>query len=142
METPNPKDLIGVNKIPYSCLPAPVVAEVAVAMYEGALKYGRNNYREAKVISSIYLDATKRHMDAFLEGEDIDPDSDIHHLSKAIASLMVLRDGIISDQWIDDRPIQISDKEWMIRLNEKVETLRKKNPKSKEPYIQKKLRDI
>ena len=40
----NPKDALGILKVPASTLSAPVTAEVGVAMFEGALKYGRHNY--------------------------------------------------------------------------------------------------
>jgi len=39
-------------------------------------------------------------------GEDTDPDSgaELHHITKAIASLSVLRAAMINGTWIDDRP--------------------------------------
>lgn len=136
MKIVNPKDLLGIKKIPYSCLPVPVIAEIAVAMFEGALKHGRHNYRKAEVIASIYFDAAKRHMDAFMEGEDIDPDSDIHHLSKAIASLIVLRDGIMNGMCIDDRPPKSMNGKWMEDLNKKVEDLLERYPDPKDPFLE------
>jgi hypothetical protein len=54
----NPKDVVGVRKAPLSCVPKTVVAELGVAMLEGASKYGRHNWREAGVRSSDRLDAT------------------------------------------------------------------------------------
>jgi hypothetical protein len=90
----NPKDGVGFNKSPmFSYIPRPVVAEVGLAMMEGGHKYRRHNYRAAGVTASIYLDAADRHMSAFWEGEDFDPDSKakLSHITKAIASLIVLR---------------------------------------------------
>lgn len=100
----NPKDRIGINKAPMSFVPACVIAETGTAMMEGALKYGPYNWRTAGIRFSVYHDATMRHLNAFWEGEDIDPDSGLCHLTKAIASLMVYRDAMIQDKFTDDRP--------------------------------------
>lgn len=100
----NPKDAIGVTKPPMSTVSATVSHEVGVGMLEGALKYGRHNYRVIGVRSSIYYDAAKRHLDKWWEGEDIDPDSGLSHITKAICSLYVLRDAMIQDMLNDDRP--------------------------------------
>lgn len=100
----NPKDIIGVRKAPMSGVPANVMAEVGVALLEGTAKYGRHNYREVGVRASIYYDATMRHLMSWWEGEDIDPDSGISHVTKAITALFVLRDSMQRNNWSDDRP--------------------------------------
>ncbi len=100
----NPKDSIGTRKAPMSTVPGPVLAEVGVAMLEGAAKYGRHNYRLAGVRSSVYYDAALRHLMAWWEGEDLDPDSGLSHVTKAITSLVVLRDAMLQGQCTDDRP--------------------------------------
>lgn len=99
----NPKDLVGARKAPLSSVPLRVVAEIGVAMFEGASKYGRHNYRFAKIKSSVYFDALMRHMFSWFEGEDNDPDSGLSHVTKAIATLVVLRDAILQGNLIDDR---------------------------------------
>lgn len=100
----NPKDMIGTRKAPMSTVPATVMAEVGVAMLEGAAKYGRHNYRVAGVRASVYYDGVLRHLIAWWEGEDIDPDSGLSHVTKAITSLVVLRDAMIQGKCADDRP--------------------------------------
>lgn len=100
----NPKDAIGTGKVPWSTTPQPVIAEVGLAMLEGALKYGRHNYRAIGVRTSVYFDAALRHLTAFWEGEDIDPDSGLPHIIKAIACLVVLRDSQQIGNVVDDRP--------------------------------------
>jgi len=100
----NPKDAVGIRKAPLSCLPIRVLWRVGLAMLEGALKYGRHNYRGCGVRASVYFDASLRHKLAWWEGEDIDPDSTLHHLDKEIACLMVLRDSMLLSNWVDDRP--------------------------------------
>lgn len=99
----NPKDMIGVNKAPLSTVSGAVMLEVGLAMLEGAAKYGRHNYRAVGVRASVYYDATMRHLISWWEGEDIDPDSGISHVTKAIASLVVLRDAMIQEKMQDDR---------------------------------------
>lgn len=100
----NPKDLCGVKKAPMSTIPMPVIAEVGLAMLEGACKYGRHNYRGVGVRGSVYFDATMRHLISWWEGEDIDPDSELSHITKAISSLVVLRDAMMQGKFEDDRP--------------------------------------
>lgn len=119
----NPKDAVGSSKVSYSMLPAPVLAEAALALTEGALKYGKHNYRGVGVRGSVYYDASLRHLTAWWEGEDIDPESGLSHVTKAIAGLMVLRDCMIRGNFNDDRPPK-SPKDWMVPLNEHTAKLR------------------
>lgn len=106
----NPKDIVGVRKAPMSTVSATVMAEVGVAMLEGAAKYGRHNYRAVGVRASVYYDALMRHMFAWWDaGEDLDPDSGLSHITKAIAGLMVFRDAMINDKWVDDRPPKVPE---------------------------------
>ncbi len=131
----NPKDALGIKKVPASTIPAPVMAELGVAMLEGALKYGRHNYRVIGVRASVYYDAVMaRHMPCWWEGEDVDPDSGVHHLTKAIASLVVLRDAMIQGTWVDDRPPP-SPVGWIKPLNEAVSKLLEKYPNPVPPYL-------
>lgn len=113
----NPKDSVGVKKAGLSCVPLPVLFEVGVAMQEGARKYGRHNYRVAGVRASVYVDALFRHIGAWYEGEDIDPDSKLSHVTKAITTLIVLRDSMMQGNWVDDRPPKTIDQEWLRTLN-------------------------
>lgn len=132
----NPKDAIGVTKTPMSTLSAQVMGEVGVAMLEGALKYGRSNYRVAGVRASVYYDALFRHMSAWFEGQDIDPESGLNHVTKAIAGLMVLRDSMMQGNWQDDRPPRVTNQDWVKDLNEKVKALLTKYPNPVEAYTE------
>ena len=101
----NPKDGVGSRKSPISTLPIRVLWRVGLAMLEGAVKYGKFNYRAVGVRASVYFDAAVgRHLFSWWEGQDIDPDSGMHHIDKAIAGLMVLRDSMLQGNWTDDRP--------------------------------------
>ena len=133
----NPKDACGTKKVQMSTVPAEVLLEVAVALTEGARKYGRHNYREIGVRGSVYYDATLRHLFSWWEGEDIDSDSDLSHITKAITSLIVLRDAMINEKWTDDRPPRICDRDFMKRFNLQTENLIKKYPNALEAYTEK-----
>lgn len=132
----NPKDAIGITKTPQSTLPTQVLGEVGVAMMEGALKYGRSNYRVAGVRASVYYDALFRHMSAWWEGEDIDRESGLNHVTKAIAGLMVLRDSMMQGNWSDDRPPKVTNQNWIQDLNAKVAKLLEKYPDPKIPFTE------
>jgi len=135
----NPKDSVGIKKVPTSTLPTGPMLEVGLAMMEGARKYGRHNYRIAGVRASVYYDAAYRHLDAFWEGEDIDPDSGIHHLAKAVACLMVLRDSMMMENWVDDRPPKYPGGLDMPALNKQAAGIIERYPDSVPPFTEKKL---
>lgn len=99
----NPKDLVGSDKLHLHLFPKSAVALGSLAFLEGALKYGRSNWREAGVRASIYVDALERHMTRWFEGEDIDPDSGIDHLGKALACIAILIDAKYAGKLEDDR---------------------------------------
>ena len=128
----NPKDAIGCKKPPLSTVPLPVLFEVGVAMLEGACKYRRHNYRVSGVRATVYFDAAWRHLADWYEGEDIDPDSGLHHVSKAIASLVVLRDAMMNDKVIDDRP-PAAKAGWMKIIQERMDEVLARYPDPKPP---------
>ena len=126
----NPKDAISTRKPRfYSGLPANVTKEVSIGMMEGAMKYGRHNYRVAGVRASVYIDATIGHILDYWEGQDIDPESNLHHITKAIASLYVLRDSQMRNMCEDDRPPKSDVEGDKLRLQAVVDELFNKYPK-------------
>jgi len=130
----NPKDAVGVLKYAMSYVSAPVLAEIAVGMTEGGHKYGRHNYRVIGVRGSIYYDATMRHLMQWWEGEDLDPDSGLSHITKAITSLVVLRDAMIQGKFNDDRPPK--SQEWVHDNNERTKALDAKYPTKVPSYTE------
>lgn len=131
----NPKDAVGIRKVPFSCMSGPVMAEVGLGMLEGACKYGRHNYRVIGVRASVYFDAAQRHLWGWWEGQDTDPDSGIHHVSKLIADLMVLRDAMIRGNWVDDRPPRTEDK-WVAEANDKAAAILDRYPNPVPAYTE------
>lgn len=133
----NPKDGVGVKKWrQFCCVPFTVIWELGVSMLEGAMKYGRHNYRVSGVRASIYVEAARGHIDCFWEGEDIDPDSGLPHIVKAIASLAVLRDAQIQGKYVDDRPPKTDIAEVSARLQQVVDDLFEKYPDPVPPYLE------
>lgn len=124
----NPKDAVGTKKVPLSTVSAQVLGEVGLAMLEGARKYGRHNYRVAGVRASVYYDATLRHLMAWWEGEDVDPDSGLSHVTKAIAGLCVVRDSMLQGNMVDDRPPEVANRKWVQELNARAAELIERYP--------------
>ena len=100
----NPKSEAAKGKRQYHLVPVCVLDEITDGMAEGARKYGAYNWRKTGVSMADYYDSTQRHLNAWLAGQDIDPDSGVHEISKAITSLVVLRDAIAQGKALDDRP--------------------------------------
>lgn len=113
-----------------------VMAEVGVAMLEGARKYGRHNYRVAGVRASVYVDAAFGHIAQWWEGEDIDSDSGLSHVTKAIASLVVIRDAMIQGKLNDDRPPVAKLDNVRDDLQRAVDRIFENWPESVPPYMQ------
>lgn len=131
----NPKDAVGTSKVPMSTVPGPVMMEVGLAMLEGARKYGRHNYRAYGARGSVYYDAAMRHILAWWEGQDIDPDSGLSHISKCIATLVVMRDTMINGKLVDDRPPASKDG-WIDELNKAAAKIIEKYPDAQEAHVQ------
>lgn len=103
----NPKDVIGSGKLPLSLVPASMHAYAALAFLEGALKYGRFNWRVAGVRCSVYLDAALRHLAKFANGEYCDEDTQVPHLASALACIAIILDAELCGKLNDDRaPVQ------------------------------------
>lgn len=106
LKNTNPKDLIGSGKLPLHLWPETATLMGCMGLLDGMLKYGRSNWRASGVRASIYVDACKRHLNAWFEGEDLDPDSGLPHLAHALACLAILTDAQAAGVLEDDRMIQ------------------------------------
>jgi len=100
----NPKDLLGAKKVNLHLVPAASIIYQALAMEDGAKKYGPYNWRENKVICTIYISAAMRHLQAFLDGEELASDSQKPHLGHALASIGIIVDALETGNLVDDRP--------------------------------------
>lgn len=104
-QSPNPKDLLGIKKPQMNLLPAVGRIYGALAMTNGADKYGPYNWRGKPVKMTVYLDALERHLVALYDGENIAADSGLPHLAHIIAGASLLADAFETGNLIDDRPI-------------------------------------
>lgn len=103
-DSTNPKDRLGIKKVRLSLVPPSSTIYQATAMENGADKYGPYNWRTKKVIASIYIDAAKRHLNSWFDGEEFAEDSGVHHLAHALACLGIIVDAKETGNLIDDRP--------------------------------------
>lgn len=105
MKDTNPKDAIGTDKVPMHLWPTTATILGALAFLDGALKYGRSNFRAVGVRASIYYDAARRHLDAWFEGENADPDSGLPHLAHVLACVAIVVDAEAAGKLRDDRMV-------------------------------------
>jgi len=113
----NPKDLIGATKVDLSLVPPAATLHTATAMMDGAAKYGPYNWRENPVKAMVYIAAAQRHLSQFLDGENFDPISGVHHLGHASACLAIMLDAIETGNLADNRPIAGKSGEIIRRFN-------------------------
>lgn len=129
----NPKDLIGSDKLPLHLWPETATVMGCLGLLDGALKYGRANFREIGVRASIYVDACRRHLTAWFEGEDFDPDSGLPHMAHALACLAIIVDARAAGKLNDDRQIAGGYRKLVTDMTSHVSRLKKlhagKNPK-------------
>jgi len=104
IDSANPKDLIGVKKPRLSLVPPAGLVYEALAMANGADKYGPYNWRDKKVQAMIYIEACMRHLLSWQDREETAKDSGVHHLGHAKACLGILIDAIETNSLIDNRP--------------------------------------
>jgi hypothetical protein len=76
----------------------------APAHQNGMEKYGAFNWRLNPVQLMTYLAAIRRHLDAFIDGQDEAEDTHIHHLSHMLASMNIIADALALGNLIDNRP--------------------------------------
>lgn len=100
----NPKDALGSRKLDLGLVPDTAIAGMANALTEGALKYGRYNWRIAGVRASIYHAAFRRHVAKWWNGQDQDMATRVHHIDSAMCCLAIIRDAMVYGKLTDDRP--------------------------------------
>jgi hypothetical protein len=85
-------------------VPGVALAVEAEVMRLGASKYGAYNWREHPVSSMTYVHAALRHLHAYLDGQDSDPESGVSHLGHVRACCGILLDANAQGNLVDDRP--------------------------------------
>jgi len=100
----NPKDILAERKVALGLLPGAGKICGALAIAEGAKKYGPYNWRDKAVKMTIYLDAIERHLLALRDGEWKDPESKIPHLGHIVAGAAIVLDANSVGKLINDLP--------------------------------------
>lgn len=103
---PNPKQAFGDAKRKTQWVPPALHLGAAVAFAEGVGKYGEFNWRKTQVEVMTYVGAILRHVFAYLDGEDVDPESKVGklHLEGIAACVGILLDCNYRGDLIDNRP--------------------------------------
>lgn len=89
----NPKDLLAIKKVPLELVPPAAAYEMALALQHGAIKYGPWNWRETGVRPEVYLGAMLRHLTLWQGGQEVDPESGVHHLGHVLACCAIVLDA-------------------------------------------------
>jgi|DEB0MinimDraft_6_1074348.scaffolds.fasta_scaffold168765_2 hypothetical protein len=103
-EAINPKEAQGAKKVPLSKVPPVALAYQALVHEAGDADYGPRNWRDSRVLMSVYLDAAMRHILSMVDGEDLDPKSGLPHAAHAAACMNIIMDGSYQGTLEDDRP--------------------------------------
>lgn len=105
----DPKGEVGKTKPQLHLIPKVSLEQQANALQLGEEKYGFFNWRETKVGANTYISAMFRHLAAFKEGEDLDPESGTSHLGHVMASCAIILDAAKCGTLVDDRVKPILD---------------------------------
>ena len=85
-----------------SLMPFNALASIASVFTYGAEKYSADNWRDGMRWRRM-ADAMLRHVGAWLEGEDLDDESNLPHLAHAGCCLLMLLGMVLSGKGEDDR---------------------------------------
>lgn len=89
----------------YALIPVRALRHLARIYGMGARKYAKNNWRNGYEWSLAYS-ALQRHLNAFWDGEYLDPESELPHLAHAIFHAMSLI------EWSEDPKMAEFDDRW------------------------------
>ncbi len=105
MEKMNPKYVRAQKdgKAPLEYIPLTVLPDWAKVHKHGADKYGIRNWRQDEILMSTYTGAILRHLMAWANGEDLDPDSGLNHLYHVMACCAAVLDAEMHGKAVDDR---------------------------------------
>lgn len=90
------------GKPPMSLLDRHALEQIAMVLKFGAAKYERDNWRKGINYTRL-TDAALRHIFAFIDGEDNDPESNLSHIAHAGCCILFLLRMIKDRRDLDDR---------------------------------------
>lgn len=96
------------NKPKWSLVPQSALLPMVEVLEFGAKKYSPNNWKKGLDILEI-CESLKRHLDAFMEGEDNDPESNLSHIGHIQCNAMFLSWMMKHRPELDTRKIEEKD---------------------------------
>lgn len=99
----NPKRRYGDSKVPLWIVPVRAIILCAKVLWHGAVKYGPFNWRKEPISYTTYMAAIQRHLFAWYDGEEIDPESGLPHMAHVMSNAALFLDAQTCGQAIDDR---------------------------------------
>ena len=81
------------GKLRYDLLPPKTVEDVVKVLTLGAEKYAPDNWKYVRPFNDRYYAAAMRHIQAWRQGEDHDPETGLPHLAHALCCLVFLNEG-------------------------------------------------
>ena len=103
IKTVDPKKEAGSIKQPLGLVPPISLSALSEALKHGADKYGPFNWRTNGIESFTYVHAMMRHLDAWRDGEDNDPQSGLSHIAHVMANCAILLDAAACNKLTDTR---------------------------------------
>lgn len=100
----NPKKAFGATKPDLALIPPVALLHMAMAYEDGARKYGAYNWRQDPVEAMTYISAAMRHLQNWLDGEEVTVDSLVHNLGCVMAGCGIVLDSQEQGILIDNRP--------------------------------------
>ena len=99
---PNPKQLYGDKKPPLHIIPLAGLIHMSLALLDGKLKYGFENWNEFPVEKMTYIGAALRHLELYKYGETHTRDTGVHNLGAVMACCAILLDAELNGNLIDN----------------------------------------
>ena len=91
------------KKLRLDLIPVSTFKSLSAVLTYGADQYTDRNWEKGLSWSRVYA-AALRHLLSFWGGEDIDPESSLHHLDHAMCNIAFLREYIETRPGLDNRP--------------------------------------
>lgn len=95
-------DRFNKGKPKWSLVPQSALLPMVEVLEFGAKKYDAHNWKKGLSVVEM-CESLKRHLDAFMEGEDCDPESTLHHIGHIQCNAMFLAWMIKNKPELDDR---------------------------------------
>jgi Domain of unknown function (DUF5664) len=97
------KDSQGLKKAPWHLVPYDALGEIVKVLWYGAKKYDERNWEKGMDYSDVF-GGVQRHLSAWWNREDNDPETGLSHLSHAGTGILFLLAYTLRSKGNDNRP--------------------------------------